>query len=70
MAENDDDDHTGEVTQKITKMGLDEIKTIPVVCPWCNQIFKLSRWQTEANKKIGISHGICPECFKKLQKEC
>lgn len=57
----------GERTQRISRSRLDamEMKTIPVICPWCNRIFKLSTWEVDKDKKTGVTHGICPECFDK-----
>jgi hypothetical protein len=57
----------GEHTQRISRSRLDamEMKTIPVICPWCNKIFKLSTWEVDKDKKTGVTHGICPECFEK-----
>lgn len=56
-----------EITQRISRDSLNgmEMKTIPVICPWCNRIFKMSRWEVDKDKKTGVTHGICPECFDK-----
>ena len=56
-----------EVTQRISRDSLNgmEMKTIPVICPWCNRIFKMSKWEFDKDKKTGVTHGICPECFDK-----
>ena len=60
-----------EITQRISRESLTgmETKTIPVICPWCNRIFKLSKWEVDKNKKTGVTHGICPECFIKTLKD-
>jgi hypothetical protein len=60
-----------EITQRISRESLNgmETKTIPVICPWCNRIFKMSKWEVDRNKKTGVTHGICPECFDKTLKE-
>ena len=57
-----------DVTQVISKEELKELKTIPIVCPWCNKIYKVTKWQVEKNRRTGISHGICPQCYKKMKK--
>ena len=56
-----------EITQRISRDSLNgmEMKTIPVICPWCNRIFKMSKWEVDKDKKTGVTHGICPECFEK-----
>ena len=56
-----------EITQRISRDSLNgmETKTIPVICPWCNRIFKMSKWEVDKDKKTGVTHGICPECFEK-----
>lgn len=46
-----------------------EIKSIPLICPWCNQIFKVSKWEIEYGRKTGASHGICPACYQKQLDE-
>jgi hypothetical protein len=50
------------VRLSISKM---EIKTIPMICPWCNRVFKVSKWEVEFGRKTGASHGICDECYRK-----
>ncbi len=57
-----------DVTQVISRESLKEIKTIPIVCPWCNMIYKVAEWQVDRDKRTGISHGICPKCYKKMKK--
>ncbi len=49
------------VRLSISKM---EIKTIPMICPWCNKVFKVSKWEVEFGRKTGASHGICDECYR------
>lgn len=60
-----------EITQRIPQNSLyeAEMKTIPVICPWCNTLFKLSEWQVNKDKKTAVTHGICPECFDKILRE-
>jgi prepilin signal peptidase PulO-like enzyme (type II secretory pathway) len=57
-------------TQKISRAGLkSEIKLIPIVCPWCKTIFRLSKWEIGQDKKIGVSHGLCPKCAEKIMSQ-
>ena len=60
-----------EITQRISRESLDgmEMKTIPVICSWCNRIFKLSKWEVDRDKKTRVTNGICPECLEKTLKE-
>jgi hypothetical protein len=60
-----------ELTQRISRDSLNglEMKTIPVICPWCNRIFKMSKWEVDRDKKTGVTHGICPECFEQTLKD-
>ena len=43
----------------------DLVKTIPVICSWCNKIYHIKHWQAEKGERTGVSQGICPECEKK-----
>ncbi|MFZ2658169.1 MAG: hypothetical protein WAX69_24770 [Victivallales bacterium] len=63
-----DDLPVSDTTQIMSREFLEEMKTIPIVCPWCNRIFKVTKWQVERNKKTGVSHGMCPSCYKKMRK--
>ncbi len=47
----------------------DMLKSIPIVCAWCNQIYHIKAWQVDEGKETAVSHGICPECEKKQQTE-
>jgi hypothetical protein len=60
-----------ELTQRISRDSLNslETKTIPVICPWCNSIFKMSLWEVDKDKKTGVTHGICPDCMEKTLKD-
>jgi hypothetical protein len=62
----DSDDIHDSRTQRIPVSALAEIKRIPIICPWCNTMFRIEKWKVERNKRIGISHGICEKCAKKL----
>jgi len=42
-------------------------KTIPVICPWCNKLFRIARWNIRDGSKISPTHGICPDCLKKIR---
>ena len=42
-------------------------RTIPVICPWCNKVFKLAHWKVKEGSKIAPTHGICPNCLKKVK---
>ena len=55
-------------TIKLKRMDKEE-KSIPVVCPWCNKLFRIESWETEDGKKTGVSHGVCLECAEKVKKE-
>lgn len=55
------------VTQELN---VDElVKTIPVICSWCNKIYHLKEWQVEKGKQTGASHGMCPDCEQKQLEE-
>lgn len=56
-------------TQKIKRIDLSENKLIPVVCSWCKKIYKIAGWKILQGKQTGVSHGICPECLEKFEKE-
>jgi len=47
----------------------DIVKTIPVVCSWCNKIYHIKQWSVAAGSPTGITHGICPDCEEKQQIE-
>jgi hypothetical protein len=52
------------------ELDMDEfMKTIPVICSWCNQIYHIKQWNVDSGKPTGVSHGMCPECEEKQQKE-
>ena len=52
------------------KLDIDEmLKTIPVVCSWCNNIYHMKQWDVDKGKQTGISHGMCPDCELKQLKE-
>ena len=47
----------------------DMMKSIPIVCAWCNKIYHIKAWQVDEGKETAVSHGICPECEKKQQAD-
>lgn len=47
----------------------DLVKTIPVICSWCNKIYHLKEWQVDKGQQTGVSHGMCPECEIKQKEE-
>ena len=47
----------------------DMVKTIPVVCAWCNKIYHIKQWTVDIGQPTGVSHGMCPGCEKKQQDE-
>jgi hypothetical protein len=52
-------------TQKLSRANL-PLKTIPLICSWCNKIYRIEQWKFEENQRTGVSHGICPECLSKM----
>ena len=58
-----------EKTSRMQNDGNKEIKMIPIVCTWCDKIFKISKWEIQNDKRTGVSHGMCPECHEKHEKE-
>ena len=47
----------------------DLVKTIPVICSWCNKIYHIKQWQVDKGTQTGASHGMCPECELKQLEE-
>lgn len=60
----------GEIdrTQKIPRTWRDD-KSVPSICSYCGKIYKISKWSVEEGKKIGVSHGLCPECFEREKEK-
>jgi len=52
-------------TITIDRLELEE-KTIPVICSRCDTIFQLPRWLVAEGKRVGPSHGLCPQCHDDL----
>ena len=51
---------------KTQQLGIDDfVKSIPVICSWCNQIYEIKQWYAEKGVEAGASYGMCPECEKK-----
>ncbi len=44
-----------------------EMKSIPVVCPWCNRIMRITNWKVGKNSRTAPSHGICPKCAERMR---
>ncbi|HBC87612.1 MAG TPA: hypothetical protein DCZ94_11705 [Lentisphaeria bacterium] len=42
-------------------------RTIPVICPWCNKVYRLASWKISEGNKTAPTHGICPNCLKKTK---
>ena len=52
------------------ELNMDELmKTIPVICSWCNKIYHLKEWQVDKGQETGASHGMCPDCEQKQADE-
>jgi len=52
------------------QLNVDELlKSIPVICSWCNKIYHIKQWQAEKGKQAIASHGMCQECEKKQLEE-
>ena len=50
---------------KTQQLNVDDlVKTIPVICSWCNQIYQIKQWHAEKGVEAGASYGMCPECEK------
>ncbi|MBN1863317.1 MAG: hypothetical protein JW808_00295 [Victivallales bacterium] len=47
----------------------DMVKTIPVICSWCNKIYHIKQWTVDSGKQTGVSHGMCSECQKKQEEK-
>ncbi|HBC87925.1 MAG TPA: hypothetical protein DCZ94_13305 [Lentisphaeria bacterium] len=60
-------DDIKDITQRISRDTLKEVKKIPVLCPWCNNVFTLADYQVEQGKKTEVTHKICPKCLKKVK---
>ena len=50
-------------TQKIKKFV--PVKTIPMICSWCNKLYHFEQVEVIDGKKTRPSHGICPGCLEK-----
>jgi hypothetical protein len=59
-----------EEFERTSEVNVDDIvKTIPIVCSWCDKIYHIKLWTVKPGKPTGVSHGMCPECAKKQQVE-
>ncbi len=51
------------------KLDLNDIRAIPMVCSWCNSIYKIDEWSVNDGQRTGVSHGLCPKCYEKMTKD-
>jgi hypothetical protein len=63
-----DKDEFPSSTIKISRKDL-ENKSIPVICSWCNAIFRISEWEVDEDTKTRPSHGICEVCKEKMKQK-
>lgn len=67
MSKNISDDNDGYIDDTVTrkiKIGHDEeTKCIPLICSWCNKIYRISQWKIRKDVKTNVSHGMCPACI-------
>ena len=61
---NKDVDNT--MTMKLPRVEF-SLKSVPKVCSWCNTLYSIEDWDVNENKRTGVSHGICPNCFEKME---
>lgn len=45
------------------------LKSVPIICSWCNTIFRVSEWEVSEDKMTRPSNGICDACKKKLKEQ-
>jgi len=62
------DQHVTSSTMKIKRQDFKN-KSIPVICSWCNTIFRISEWEVDEDTKTRPSHGICPTCSEKMKEQ-
>lgn len=55
-------------TQEIPKNFVDD-KSIPSVCSNCKSIYKIDTWVVEDGRKVGVTHGLCKECYEKMKAQ-
>lgn len=67
MSDMEKDDESTKVIKK--RKNYEELIPIPVICPWCNKLYKISQWNVKEGQKIGTSHGMCPKCYEKISKK-
>ncbi len=46
-----------------------ERKTVPVICPWCDALAGVAKWEIERYGKIQVIHRICSRCMD-FVKQC
>ena len=55
-------------TQRLSKDSI-PTRTIPLVCSWCNNIYRIEQWEFQENQRTGVSHGICPVCLERMSRQ-
>ena len=48
---------------------MNKISEFIVKCAWCGKFLRVCKFKDEDVKRFSVSHGICPECSKKLLAE-
>ncbi len=61
---NKDVDNT--MTMKLPRVDF-SLKSVPKICSWCNALYCIEDWDVNESKKTGVSHGICSNCFEKME---
>jgi len=55
-------------TQKIPRNFVDD-KSIPSICSSCKTIYKIDTWVVEDGRKVGVTHGLCQNCYEKMKEQ-
>lgn len=67
MSNTESDGDTTKVIRK--RKDQKELIPIPIICPWCNKLYRISKWNVKEGQKTGTSHGMCPKCYEKISKK-
>ncbi len=52
-------------SQSTIQLNVDDLmKSIPVICSWCNKIYHIKQWQAGKGEETIASHGMCYACDK------
>ncbi len=62
-----EDDKTTRIPR--SKDGAEETRLIPIICPWCNKLFRIEKWKIKEGRKSGSSHGLCDKCYAKMRED-